>query len=116
MPRARLTFEFLERDREETSSEPRTQRVFERSKRPCASVLAFGRLLRSKPRCVRGSEKRCAENHFRINHTSATWQPRPLPPRPGSCVQLKFSEPPRVASAGMSNSIGLTGVALRMNG
>ena|SRR5438132_9862449 len=22
--------------------------------------------------------------HFRISHTSATWQPRPLPPRPGS--------------------------------
>src|SRR5262245_3771588 len=31
------------------------------------------------------------------NHTSATWQPRPAPPPPGSADQLRVSSPPAVA-------------------
>ena len=41
-----------------------------------------------------------------INQTSATWQPRPLPPRPFSAYQVRSSAPVRVASRGMSNSSG----------
>src|SRR5947209_3998948 len=48
--------------------------------------------------------------HFRlISQTSETWQPRPLPPNPGSRSQLKLSSPVRVASAGMLNSTGWNG-------
>src|SRR5208337_1011329 len=47
--------------------------------------------------------------HFRINQTSATWQPRPLAPLPGSWRQVKVSVPSAVAGAGTSNSTGTGG-------
>ncbi len=46
---------------------------------------------------------------IRISHTSATWHPRPDPPRPASCVHVSVSSPPCVAAAGISNSSGRTG-------
>ena len=52
------------------------------------------------------SEKR-HDPYFLISHTSDTWQPRPLPPRFGSAVQVSVSVPSRVALAGRSNSSGV---------
>src|SRR5580765_8514787 len=43
---------------------------------------------------------------FLSRNTSATWQPRPVPPLPGACVHVSVSSPPAVASGGMSNSSG----------
>ena len=54
--------------------------------------------------------------HFLISHTSETWQPRPLPPWPGSRVQARFKTPVRVASREMSNSTGRYGTGLAMKG
>ena len=39
-----------------------------------------------------------------INQTSATWQPRPFPPKPGSRIQRRLSTPSAVAAGGISNS------------
>ena len=54
--------------------------------------------------------------YFLINHTSDTWQPRPLPPRFGSAVQVSVSVPSRVASAGRSNSSGFMSLGLSKGG
>src|ERR1022692_3216830 len=54
--------------------------------------------------------------HFLINQTSATWQPRPLPPRPASRYHERFNSPLDVAARGMSNSMGRTGWGLSMSG
>lgn len=53
---------------------------------------------------------------FRSSHTSATWAPRPLPPKPGSRVQVRVNSPPAVASGGISNSKGAGGHGLAMSG
>ena len=49
-----------------------------------------------------------------IRHTSDTWQPRPLPPVPGSMFQRSSSSESAVASAGMSNSSGRKGTGFSM--
>ena len=55
--------------------------------------------------------------HFLISQTSETWQPRPLPPSPGSRVPA--SSPAllsRSLACGMSNSTGRTGAGFAISG
>ncbi len=54
--------------------------------------------------------------YFFISHTSLTWHPRPLPPRPGSAYQLKSNWPVRVHARGMSNSSGVMARGLTRSG
>src|ERR1700722_10972770 len=54
--------------------------------------------------------------HFLINQISATSQPRPLPPCPGSRVRARCNSPLLVASRGRSNSTGRYGTAFSMKG
>src|ERR1700722_7693628 len=54
--------------------------------------------------------------HFRISHISDTWFPRPFPPSAGSRFHVNNSSPLRVASLGISNSIGPTGAGFFIKG
>jgi hypothetical protein len=56
-----------------------------------------------------GARKGCAGDQFFKSQTSETWQPRPLPPKPGSPNQLNVSWPWRVAASGMGNYSGWIG-------